>query len=82
MACVLGFWRITADFKVTAEFPIDSGLFSHWQVWIAITGIIQVCAVALNRYGKIANERQPAGIDVPSATCGDSPHPVRNQTAF
>jgi hypothetical protein len=82
MACVLGFWRIASDFKATGEFPIDSGLFSHWQVWLGSAGFIQLCAVTLNRFGKPADEQQPGANDGSSDSCGDSPHPASNQTAF
>jgi hypothetical protein len=51
MACVLAFWRLTADFKVTNQFPITDGLFSHWQVWVTGATALQLCAVVLNRYG-------------------------------
>lgn len=52
MACVLAFWRITADFKATGQFPIDSGFFSHWQVWFACAALIELCVIVLDRYGK------------------------------
>jgi hypothetical protein len=52
MACVLALWRLTADFKATSEFPIASGLLSHWQVWLAGGAILQLCVIVLNRYGK------------------------------
>jgi hypothetical protein len=51
MACVLACWRLTADFKVTNQFPITHGLFSHWQVWVTAASVLQLCAVVLNRYG-------------------------------
>ena len=51
MACVLSFWRLTADFHVTSQFPISDGLFSHWQVWLASAGILQLGSIMLNRYG-------------------------------
>src|SRR5574340_1841208 len=51
MACVLAIWRLTADFKVTNQFPITSGFFSHWQVWIVAAAVLQICAIVLNRYG-------------------------------
>jgi hypothetical protein len=51
MACALAFWRLAADVNVTAQFPIPSGLFSHWQVWLALAGSLQFCATVLNRYG-------------------------------
>jgi hypothetical protein len=52
LACVLAFWRLTADFKATSAFPIATGLFSHWQVWLGGGAILQLCVILLNRYGK------------------------------
>ena len=51
MACVLAVWRLTADFKVTSQFPITAGFFSHWQVWVSAATVLQLVAVVLNRYG-------------------------------
>jgi hypothetical protein len=51
MAFVLAFWRLAADVNVTSQFPIVEGLFSHWQVWVTGGGVLQVCAMVLNRYG-------------------------------
>jgi len=50
-ACVLAFWRLTADFNATGAFPITSGLFSHWQVWLAGAAALQIASILLNRYG-------------------------------
>lgn len=52
MALVLGVWRLGADLKWTGEFAISRGIFSHWQVWIAMAGLLQTCASILNRYGR------------------------------
>ena len=52
MASVLGVWRLAADMKLTGEFGIASGLFSHWQVWFVFAALLQGCAWALNRYGQ------------------------------
>lgn len=63
MACMLGLWRLTADLNATGQFPISSGIFSHWQVWLALAGSLQFFATVLNRYGKQAtlpNIEQPA----------------------
>ena len=49
---VLGLWRLTADLGFTAGFAISSGIFSHWQVWLATAVLLQLCARLLNRYGK------------------------------
>lgn len=51
MACVLGVWGLAADLNVTTQFPIGNGLYSHWQVWLAIAALLQSCAHVLNRYG-------------------------------
>src|SRR5882724_4910540 len=36
IALVMGIWRLTADIAWTDTFPVSSGFFSHWQVWIAL----------------------------------------------
>jgi hypothetical protein len=51
-ALALGVWRLSADLKWAGEFAISRGLFSHWQVWIAVAGVLQTCASILNRYGR------------------------------
>ena len=33
---VLGLWRLSSDMGWTESFFISGGLFSHWQVWIAL----------------------------------------------
>ena len=52
VAMLLGLWRIAADLNLTASFAIPSGLFSHWQVWMAAAAALQLCARMLNRYGR------------------------------
>jgi hypothetical protein len=52
MALALGVWRLGADLNWAGEFAISRGLFSHWQVWIAVAGLLQTCASILNRYGR------------------------------
>ena len=51
MAFVFGLWRLGQDLGWTGNFLISEGLFSHWQVWLAISVAIQFLAVLLNRYG-------------------------------
>jgi hypothetical protein len=51
-ALALAFWRIAADLQWTSGFAIDSGFFSHWQVWLAAAAAMQLCARQLNRYAK------------------------------
>jgi hypothetical protein len=52
VASVFALWRIAADLQFTNSFAIPSGLFSHWQVWLAAAVVLQVCSRMLNRYGK------------------------------
>ena len=52
MAFALAFWRFGADMNWTGRFAISEGLFSHWQVWGAVGTMLEVCAVALARYGR------------------------------
>ena len=51
MAYVLGIWRLASDLGMAGEFKI-TGLFSHWQVWIAIAAAIHIASASLNRYGR------------------------------
>ena len=59
MSLVLGCWRLGADLNWTGEFVISHGLFSHWQVWMAMAGLLQSCASILNRYGRGGGEAMP-----------------------
>jgi hypothetical protein len=50
MAWALGGWRLAADMRWTGEFAIATGIFSHWQVWIALAIALQFAAFFLHRY--------------------------------
>ena len=52
MAWALGCWRIAADLNWTGAFAITQGLFSHWQVWIAMAIAVQFAAFLLHRYAR------------------------------
>jgi len=52
MAASLAGWRLAADLNWTRQFAISAGLFSHWQVWIAMAVTLQLAASRLNRYGR------------------------------
>jgi len=45
MAC----WRFGVDAGWTDSFAVTDGLFSHWQVWLALAIGIQWSAVRLER---------------------------------
>ena len=57
IAAALALWGVTADMGVTRSFAIPSGFFSHWQTWLAMAAILQVCSRRLNRYSR---EEAPA----------------------
>ncbi|MBC8166683.1 MAG: hypothetical protein H7Y20_12520 [Bryobacteraceae bacterium] len=42
-------WRFAADMNWFGEFIIPSGLFSRWQVWLALAIATQAAAGTLNR---------------------------------
>jgi hypothetical protein len=51
-AWLIGAWRIAAGLHWAGQFAIPSGVFSYWQVWMAMAVLLQVCSRILNRYGK------------------------------
>ncbi len=44
IALVLGIWRFGTDIGWTEDFVISNGLFSHWQIWIALAIALQALA--------------------------------------
>ena len=52
MAWALGGWRLMADLKWTGDFAIRDGIFSHWQVWVALGVGVQFVAFILTRAGR------------------------------
>ena len=54
-AWVLGGWRLLADLKMAGAFAISTGLFSHWQVWIALAIVLQFAAFLLHRAARRAD---------------------------
>jgi len=51
MAYVLGIWRLASDLGMAGAFTI-TGLFSHWQVWLAVAALLHIGSSSLNRYGR------------------------------
>jgi hypothetical protein len=58
MAYVLGVWRLASDLGMAGEFAI-SGIFSHWQVWIALGAGLHIGSASLNRYGRGGSLKGP-----------------------
>jgi len=51
-ALFLACWRGAADLNWTSTFAISSGLFSHWQAWLAVAILLEALAHLLNRYSR------------------------------
>jgi len=56
LAFALGGWRLAADLQWASRFAIDNGPLSHWQVWIALSFLLQGAAALLNRYAETHDE--------------------------
>jgi hypothetical protein len=52
IALILAFWRLGSDIGWTGQFAISAGLFSHWQVWMALAVGLQTWAVHLSKTQK------------------------------
>jgi hypothetical protein len=52
VSSALAMWRLGADLKLIAGFLLEEGLFSHWQVWMALAVLLQLLASTLRRYGR------------------------------
>ena len=48
-AYTLAAWRMGSDLNWTGEFFIESGLLSHWQVWLALAIGVHFGGSYLNR---------------------------------
>jgi hypothetical protein len=55
MASALALWRVAADLNWAGSFAIPTGMFSHWQFWLAAAIVLQICSTLLNRYGRRGN---------------------------
>ena len=47
VALVMGLWRVCADLDWAGAFPITTGFFSHWQVWIALSIALKMLSSSL-----------------------------------
>jgi hypothetical protein len=59
IALVFGMWRIGEDVGWTGDFVISNGLFSHWQVWIALAIALQALSSMLSRPEAIQKSENP-----------------------
>jgi hypothetical protein len=51
VAFVMGMWRVCEDLGWAGAFLISGGLFSHWQVWIALSIALKSLSSSLIAWG-------------------------------
>src|ERR1700682_5563681 len=56
IALVFGMWRFGTDIGWTEDFVISNGLFSHWQIWIALSIALQALASVLYRTADVVRQ--------------------------
>ena len=49
IAFTLTFWSIAADMRWSTTFFVSTGLFSHWEVWLASAGLLLLLARILGQ---------------------------------
>jgi hypothetical protein len=49
VAFTLAFWSIAADMRWSTTFFVSTGLFSHWEVWLASAGLLLLLARILGQ---------------------------------
>jgi hypothetical protein len=54
VAFVMGMWRVCEDLGWAGAFLISGGLFSHWQVWIALSIGLKMLSSSLIAWGSRA----------------------------
>ena len=74
-AYVLGIWRLASDLGLAGAFAI-TGLFSHWQVWIAVAALLHIASASLNRYGRGGTLKVPPLLHFQNPS-GDSAEPSK-----
>src|SRR5579864_8586545 len=54
VALVFALWRFSSDLSWTGFFPITTGLFSHWQVWMALAIGLKVAPSSIRTKARAA----------------------------
>ena len=60
IALAFGLWRLGMDVGWTEDFVISNGLFSHWQVWIALALALQALASTFSRHEAVQANENPS----------------------
>jgi len=56
MLLIFGLWRLGADLGWTSAFPISDGVFSHWQLWIAMAFALKAGATFIASKAHLATK--------------------------
>ena len=56
---VLATWSLAAGLGILAAFPLP-GLYSHWEIWLGLGGLVQLIAGVFERYGEVGRFEAPA----------------------
>lgn len=59
----LGLWRIGADLAWAGVFVVQTGLLSHWQVWIGLAAAMQYTSLRLIRHPDSAGSAIPVSAE-------------------
>lgn len=59
MEAALGVWRVCADLGWAGTFFVNTGLLSHWQVWLALAAFTEASALYVDRL--VQAQRKPSG---------------------
>jgi hypothetical protein len=50
LAFSITLWRLAFDFRWTENFFVSTGVLSHWQSWLMLSGVLYLAFWLLNRY--------------------------------
>jgi hypothetical protein len=59
VAFLLALWRLGDDLYWTQRFALPQGVFSHWQLWLALAVLLQVVAMILQRHSRGGGAAMP-----------------------
>ncbi len=75
----LGIWRLGVDLGWTGDFVVQSGLLSHWMVWLVLAGAAQYGSRQFQNYAAASHERALAAFraEADQSSSPDDPSAVR-----
>jgi len=74
----LGVWRLGEDLGWTGDFVVETGLLSHWLVWLGLAAAAQYGSWCLQQYAAASRQRDAAAALVGApAELAEDPAPVR-----